>query len=198
MRLHLFRALSLASLVVVAALPLPAATASGSLSIDGTETLVGPSRINRNGVASTFGVPKSFPGSISCSGNCQFRTATFSPANTNVTVTITGGTNGINVFAAGYLDSFNPASISTNYLGDAGLGVAVGQTNTFQVVVPAGHVFVLVLNSVGAGVTGTISYTVDPVVGTAVPTLTPAALCLLAILLTLGAAYLMPKAYSKG
>jgi hypothetical protein len=168
------------------------------LSIDGTETLLGSNRVFRNGVAATFATPKVFPGTLGCFGNCQFRTLTFTPTSTNVTVTITGGTNGVNVFAAGYVDSFNPASLSTNYLGDAGLSTDNGITNMFQVVVPAGHVFVLVLGNTLPELTGTINYQVDPVVVTSIPTLSPPALCLLAILLAAGAAYCMPKAYGRG
>jgi hypothetical protein len=176
------------ALLTVAALPLSAITlASGSISIDGTESIIGPNRVLRNNAASTFAVPKAFPGTSACSGNCGFRTVTVTPPNPNVTVTIRGGSTGINVFAVGYVNSFNPASLATNYLGDPGVSTAPGDVVTFQVTVPAGSPFVLVIMNTSAGLPGTVLFDISSPEGTPTPTGVPAAsplaLTLLAILL---------------
>ena len=172
-----------------ASVPLSAVTlASGSISINGAESITGPNRVFRNGVASTFAVSKPFPGTNGCAGNCGFRTVTVTPPNPNVTVTITGGSTGLNVFAVGYVNSFNAASLATNYLGDPGVSTASGDVATFEVTVPAGSQFVLAFMNISAGLPGTVTYTISspaatPTTPTGVPAASPLALTLLAILL---------------
>lgn len=196
-----FDTLLMAVLVCAATLPLTAATvATATISIDGTEAITGPNRVVRNNVASTIASPKAFPGQAACLGNCSFRTVTLSPTDPNVTVKVTGLTNGGNVFLVGYLNSFNPASLSTNYLGDGGASTATGNTVTFQVTVPAGNQLVLVLMDNISGLTGSVSYEVtipDPVTPptTGIP-ISPLALTTIAVLLAGSAALSLRKAYS--
>ena len=130
--------------------------ASGSITIDGTESLTGTLRVTRDGVSSTFATPKAFPGTNTCpGGTCFFRTVTVTPADPSVTVTLTNPD--VHIFAVAYLNSFNPASLSTNYLGDSG----VSGTSSFQVTVPAGQS--LVLTFVNAGGLGTAQFQIsDP------------------------------------
>jgi hypothetical protein len=87
--------------------------ATGTISINGAETLLGANRVNRNGISSVIGTTKAFPGTIVCGGaGCGFRTLTVTPRDPRVTVTVTGVTPGINVETVGYLNSFNVADVS--------------------------------------------------------------------------------------
>ncbi|MEK7404882.1 MAG: PEP-CTERM sorting domain-containing protein [Acidobacteriota bacterium] len=108
---------------------------SGSHTWDGTESLLNP-RLFRNGVPSTWASPKPFPGTFACPTCVYFpfaisasTLAGFERIQIDVDVSSTGS----HVLA--YLDSFNPASLATNYLGDQGSSI----DNFFQVIVPLGH-----------------------------------------------------------
>lgn len=179
-------------LVCAAALPLPAVTLGfGTVSIDGTEAITGPTRVNRFGIPSILGVQKPFPGTSTCFGNCRFRTITVTPTLPNINVKVTGVTTGLNVFTVAYLNSFNAASLSTNYLGDAGMSSATGVTVSFDVTVPAGNQLVLAFMNTIVGTTGTVTYEITqsaPPSLTGVPAVSPLMLALLAILLAAGAA----------
>jgi Bacterial Ig-like domain (group 3)/Subtilase family len=91
-------------------------------------------RINRNGVISSCGTPKAFPGAITGSHtfdsysfqSCQ--AVCFSPQ-------LDAGVAGINLFESLYSPSFTPTSIGTNYRGDAGLSTNL---QTFGVNITAG------------------------------------------------------------
>jgi hypothetical protein len=133
--------------------------ASGTISINGTETILGPNRVFRNTVASVAGTAKPFPGTVPCGGNCGFRTVSVPTGGGTVTVTVTDVTSGVNLFYVGYLNTFNPAALNANYLGDPGNSV-LGNTVTFSVDVPAGGTFVLVFQNDTAGGTGTVSFTI--------------------------------------
>jgi hypothetical protein len=190
-------------LFCAATLPLAATTiGTATISIDGTEVITGPNRVIRNNVASSIATPKAFPGQAICLGNCFFRTATWTPTDTHVTVKITGLTNGGNVFLVAYLNSFDPNSLATNYLGDAGASTPIGNTVSFQVNVPAGNQLVLVLMDNIAGLLGSVSYEVaipdptppgNPTAGVPV---SPITLGVLAMLLAVGGGLSLRKAYS--
>jgi hypothetical protein len=187
---------SLAFLLFGAAVPLSATTlASGTISIDGTETTTGPNRVFRDGIASTFAAPKAFPGTFPCGTPCGFRTVTVTPVFPRVTVTLTGATNAINVFTVGYLNSFNPASLSTNYLGDPGSSSATGVTQTFEVTVPAGGQLVLAFMNDNGGTTGTVNYQVDDA-PLPIPTMSPLALALLAVMMAGSAKLALRKVHT--
>lgn len=147
----------------------------------------------RNGVASAIGTGKAFPGTLACGANCGFRTVTVTPTGPNVSVTITAGANGGNLFEAAYLDSFNPASLNTNYIGDAGSSGSA----TFGMRVPAGHQVVLAVMNTTAGFTGTVSYAITDS-GTfsapTVPTVSSVMLAALAALLALSAVFAIRQA----
>lgn len=92
----------------------------------------------RDGVPSSCGPPKAFPGTTQ-PGNRQFDAYTFTTcansAATCVTVTLSGA-NGLNLFTAAYSGSFNPADLSQNFLADAG---ASASTRTYSFSIPAGQ-----------------------------------------------------------
>jgi hypothetical protein len=68
------------------------------------------------------------------------------------TVTINAGLNGpADIESVAYDQVYDPTNISTNYLGDSGisgLGTTVG-TATYSFTVPAGHNFVVIVNTTG-------------------------------------------------
>jgi Subtilase family len=81
-------------------------------------------RINRNGVVSTCGTPKAFPGAIT--GSHTFDSYTFTACqSTCIQPGLNTGAAGVNLFESAYTPSFNPASIGTNYAGDAGLSTNI-------------------------------------------------------------------------
>ncbi len=104
-------------------------------------------RMNRFAVVSTIAAPKAFPGNFTTTGARHYDSYTIanttgSPQGVNVWFN-TSGTNG---FVAAYLDSYNPTSLGTNYLADAGsswLG-----TGSFGFTIPAGHSAVIVVHEV--------------------------------------------------
>ena len=73
--------------------------------------------------------------------------------------------------SAGYDQTYDPANLSTNYLGDSGisgLGTTVGSA-TYSFTVPALHNFVVVVNTTGTTTSsqfsGTVSGFVDQTAG---------------------------------
>jgi hypothetical protein len=120
--------------------------ATSLVSGDPTQTL----RLSRNNIPSDWSQNKAFPGTAG-SGTYHYHTYTI-PASAFVTtpfVQITNDDPTASVFVSTYLNSYNPASFSTNYLGDAGFngGFAVlSETGFFQVQVPAFNDLVVVVN----------------------------------------------------
>jgi len=81
-------------------------------------------RINRNGVISACGTPKAFPGAIT--GSHSFDSYTFQACKALcLRPGLDAGAAGVNLFEAVYSPSYNPASIGTNYQGDAGLSTNI-------------------------------------------------------------------------
>ncbi|MBZ5520637.1 MAG: S8 family serine peptidase [Acidobacteriia bacterium] len=92
----------------------------GVTTATGTQT----NRINRNGVISACGTPKAFPGAIT--GSHTFDSYTFTACQAFcMTPQLNGGAAGVNLFTAAYTPAYNPASIGTNYAGDAGLSTNI-------------------------------------------------------------------------
>jgi hypothetical protein len=184
-------ALRAAVLLAGTTLAASAATlASGTISIDGTEVLVGPNRVFRNAVASVSGTPKPFPGTLACGGNCGFRTVTVAAGVGPVTVTITGVTNAVGLFYVGYLNSFSPAALATNYLGDPGGSASGTGSVTFTVDLATPSSFVLAVMNDTAGGAGTVTYTITGALPpTGVPAVSGVGLSVLAALLAASAAF---------
>jgi hypothetical protein len=115
----------------------------------------------RDGVASSCGLAKAFPGTTQ-PGTRQFDAYTFTTCPTSsascVTVTLSGAT-AINLFSAAYSGNFNPADISQNYLADAG---ASATSRTYSFNIPAGQqTFTIVVTDVPPGPPSLSSYTLN-------------------------------------
>jgi hypothetical protein len=99
-----------------------------------------PARLFRDGVASTCTSPKVFPGVQA--GTNLFETFEFRNFGiaTCVTATLDVGNCDREMHLMAYLDSFDPNSLSTNYLADVGSS----ESQPFSFVVPAHQRFVMV------------------------------------------------------
>jgi len=124
---------------------------------DSTQT----DRIGRDGRPSTCS-GKASPGG-GFTGTHYYKTYTFTNtagAARCYTVTINAGLNGPgDIESVAYDQTYDPTSISTNYLGDtgiSGLGTTVDQA-TYSFTVPAGHNFVVVVNTTGSTTAGSIA-----------------------------------------
>src|SRR5262249_55260517 len=113
-------------------------------------------RLSRNGVISDWSSTEPFPGVINPTVSYHYETFVvnvgFSPF-IQIDFDEMGGTT--NLFASAYLNSYNPLSMATNYLGDAGLsGNDFGIPATFQVIVPATQNLVVLINDTTANGAG--------------------------------------------
>ena len=144
----------------------------------GSETLQGPDRLFRDGIPSVAGTTKAFPGTL-VSDPTYFFFWNLSALAGSV-VSINTGSTATSTFFSAYDDALNPLSLSSGYLGDAGLS---GPNITFGIDTPADGSFWLVANTVGAaaaiGSTATASVTFVP--GQGVPE--PGSLALLGLAL---------------
>jgi hypothetical protein len=111
-------------------------------------------RVTRDSVASTWAAPKSFPGLNDLDPHFyDLVTVSFAPnASQNVFYEISWR-NDTNLTTesphlVAYVNSFNPASVGTNYLGDRGSTPFKGSIGTFQVIVPTGGTLILVFQDV--------------------------------------------------
>ena len=101
-------------------------------------------RINRNGVTSACGTPKTYPGAIS--GGHTFDSYTFTACqSTCIEPGLDAGAAGVNLFESAYSPSFDPAHINTNYAGDAGLSTNI---QSFGISTTAGASYTIAVNDV--------------------------------------------------
>ena len=130
-------------------------------------------RLGRDGVPSTCS-GKTSPGG-GFAGTKYYKTWTFtnsSGAPRCFTVNINAALGGAgDIESAAYDQTYDPANLSTNYLGDSGisgLGTTVGSA-TYSFTVPALHNFVVVVNTTGTTTSsqfsGTVSGFVDQTAG---------------------------------
>ena len=152
----LFKALVVAT-GLVAAMPAAAlvvASGSGDTStLDATQT----DRVFRDGVASTWAAPKSFPGTIGGTFYYDNVAVAFAPNATQAVYYRLSYTNpSVSPFFVAYANSFDPSNIATNYLGDNGISGSGG----FQVVVAAGDTLLLNFAQVGTEL-NSYTYTVE-------------------------------------
>ena len=117
-------------------------------------------RLSRNGIFSDWSAPKSFPGTLNLATSYHFETFVVNVGLTpfiQIDFDEIGGT--ANLFASAYLNSYNPASPATNYLGDAGIsGDFFGvDPLAFQVQVPLNQNLIILVNDTvpGGGGVGT-------------------------------------------
>lgn len=129
----------------------PAAVIDGTIGSGSTDhpfvTGNQTSRLFRDSVESTCGTQKPTP-NLTDNGT-QFKFDAFSFSNTSVlaicvTVITTAGANN-QILTAAYDQSFNPANVQANYLGDAGNS---DKTRAFSFIVPGNHSFVVVQSRV--------------------------------------------------
>jgi hypothetical protein len=114
-------------------------------------------RMNRFTALSTCAAPTSYPGTFTSSGARFYDSYTVTnPKNVPVCATIglTSGC-GTTLFSAAYLGSFNPASVSTNYLADHGSSFPT--TGFYEAIIPANGTIVVVVHEVNPG-TGCNNY----------------------------------------
>jgi len=140
--------------------------ASGTVTLDGTESLTSTLRVFRNGVPSTWLSPKAFPGTLVCSGgDCFYETVSLTPGLLEfVRATYDWDSGGAaNIFVVGYLNSFDVNNLSTNYLGDPGFSVLQSEPGprSFEVFVPDGNSLVLAFSTVTPSSFGSVSYSVE-------------------------------------
>ena len=155
----------------------------------GAEPTLGD-RLTRNGTPSNCVGMKPYPG-LQGAGAYSYRTDAIANAGVSqcMTVTINEGTCAVNsTFISVYAGAFNPADLSQNYLGDAGVSGNV----SFQVTVPAATNLVFVTNRVASGANPACAYsfTYDlpiPAVAESVPTLSEWGMITLSALMALGA-----------
>lgn len=143
-------------------------------------------RLSRSGVPSDWSASKAFPGVLNTSTSYHYQTFTL-----DLDTLMAGFTFGQYLqitadfgsdtrdFVSAYQDSYNPASLSTNYLGDIGAsGNSFGNPGFFQIVVGSGHDLMLVLSdTVAGGVTtpASINLMVEAFTDTMYSDLTPTA-----------------------
>ncbi|MGA8439026.1 MAG: S8 family serine peptidase [Candidatus Sulfotelmatobacter sp.] len=109
-----------------------------------TATGVQTNRINRNGVISACGTSKAFPGAIT--GSHTFDSYTFNACQSScMTVGLNAGAAGINLFSSAYSPVYTPASIGTDYQGDAGLSTNI---QSFGIEATASTSYTIVVNDV--------------------------------------------------
>jgi hypothetical protein len=141
-------------------------------------------RLSRNGVPQDWSGGEAFPGVINIGTSYHYMTL-----DLDITALEAGFNYGgfiqldfdsipTTTFLSAYLDSYSPANMSTNFLGDAGTsGNFFGVDPLFfQVVVPSGHHLVLVLNetATNAGLNLPGALTVEAFADTDFTDLTPA------------------------
>jgi autotransporter-associated beta strand protein len=112
-------------------------------------------RVARDRTVASCGAPKAWPSVVSGT-NYHYDVHTFpntSGADACVTVQLQSSCN---VQAVGYLNSFNPADLSQNYLGDAGYSTGsdaygLNGPTAFSCTVPAGASLVVTVNEITPG-----------------------------------------------
>ena len=118
----------------------------------GTQT----DRVLRNGIASTCGTPKAFPGTITV-GSRTFDSYTFTACRSTCLNPQLSSPAAISMFEVAYSPSFNPANISANYLADAG---ASGASQKCSFSTAPGTTYAIVISDVGGASAGQ-SYTLQ-------------------------------------
>ena len=104
-------------------------------------------RLSRSSIPSDWSAPKTFPGTLNASTSYHYEVFAVNVVSSTFVQITVDDPAGV-FFASAYLDSYSPASESTNYLGDEGFSGNdfAGDPGYFQIVVPANHTLVVVVN----------------------------------------------------
>jgi hypothetical protein len=155
----------------------PCAVTSGSITA-GDPTQIG--RTARDGIASSCRFPKTYAGPVAGDttprhyDSYTYTNSSGGPVCVTVVLDATGCA-GNQIFAAAYLNSFNPANLATNWLAD--MGNSPNPVASFSFTVPAGATYVVVVNEITAN-QGCAGYTLSVIGacgGVAPPTATTTA-----------------------
>ncbi len=120
-------------------------------------------RLSRNGIPQDWVGSEAYPGEVNTGTTYHFHTYTLTSNLFNFTsgdyagfVQIEVDSLSANSFVSAYQDSYNPASKSTNWLGDAGTSGDFFGTDPlfFQVLLTQGHNLLIVVNNTGASNVG--------------------------------------------
>jgi len=132
----------------------PTQTVNGSLDPADPDTTAG--RLGRNGLVQSCSAPKACPGGLGAGGRSfdQMSFVNSGPLDACATISLTSA-GGVNLIAASYLNSYNPADTTfcNNYLGDP--GGSLNGTVSWQSTIPAGQTLVVVVMEVNAGTAAT-------------------------------------------
>jgi hypothetical protein len=132
-------------------LAIAASTVAVAAPIDGTITPADATHLDAvvdNGVASTCGSSKAFPGTHGLSDSVHYDARTFTNSSghgecINVTLSVAGATVG--GFSSAHLDAFDPAALASGYIGDVGSRIRSGEMRSYSVSVPASRSYSVVV-----------------------------------------------------
>lgn len=150
-----------------------------STSFPGTSTNTQTNRLFRSATISSCAASKAFPGTSGAT-NPRFDSYTLTNPSASalcVTVTLTPDKSSTGfIQGAAYTGSYDPLTVSTNYLADIGASPTPGYPKSFSFSAPAGGTFVVVVNEVAGGVGISTPYTlqVSGLPAAATPTAAPA------------------------
>jgi hypothetical protein len=132
----------------------PPQTVNGSLDPADPDTTAG--RLGRNTLIQSCETPKACPGGLGAGGRSfdQMSFVNSGPLDACATISLTSA-GGMNLIAATYLNSYNPADTTfcNNYLGDP--GGSLNGTVSWESTIPAGQTLVVVVMEVNAGTAAT-------------------------------------------
>lgn len=140
-------------LILATSLTAPVAYADILLDTTGAVLLTDPTqsgRLSRNGVPQNWGGVEAYPGEINGAVTYHYTTYFIDVGLTPfIQIDFIGSAN---VFASAYLGMYNPASKSTNWLGDAGTSGLFFGTDPlfFDVKAPGDSILAIVINTTGA------------------------------------------------
>ena len=144
-------------LLMVAIATTGAARATVILDLSSSLTLADPTqlgRLSRNGIPQDWAGGEPFPGVFNPATTYHYHTYSVNVGLTPfIQIEFDSGTN---LFVSAYDTTYNPAALATNWLGDPGLSgnFFPGDPQFFQVIVPANHNLIIVVNNTAAANVG--------------------------------------------